>query len=717
MANPYIVGALHFAKPEQYYRSSHITADVLEGGNPLVRVTGARRIGKSWFLQWIEEMAHKERYVCVRDNLMNVPGMTAFVQRLWDKLPDSIRKSCPTAEQLAREGRLSKFLSTVSKVVEDKGRALALLLDEEESFGRWTQRDREVLSDAFFSHRGVRVVLAVSQSFSRNLKVVLGDPSWFLGELVEVSPTLAELQDSDADNLIRQTQSMRPVDVSDELCAQIRVLTNNQPYLLQLVCHRLYDETHHRLQSFEAHFGDDHFREIYQLANDSGFFAEALHKLTNMEKAVLLDIAIGDLGDPRWLPEDQHDAIAELRRFGYIRATESGSQVYAPAHGLWQQWLNAWGGEERKKLVPWPRSVLAPTPFEHFDLHVRSVSARKWEVTCLDSPAGQSNQPVSVSPKLTSQARKALNDLAGLRADQLRMDPRFFCKLGKELGNLLLPSSIKGPGSPRKLLLKSLNILRPKRRTTSPEPILRVRLRLPPGSTQAYPCEAAYCDDPGLGWCACNSRLSLVRFVPLPSSCQIPARTGPLRVLLAHSKEPPGVDPSNYRSEWETIKDAARAALDAGRVEIVAELANTTKANLRHHVARDRPHVVHLIAHGRPGIVQLDGPVTSTQLAKIFEGSSVRILVLVVCDSVQVGYAVAAVGVPAVVAMQGAPIDQFGPEFSRHFYATLCQGRSVDESMRDARARLAIWPSKGKGPDPAGWCVPVLYSRIPDGCV
>ena len=88
-----------------------------------------------------------------------------------------------------------------------------------------------------------------------------------------------------------------------------------------------------------------------------------------------------------------------------------------------------------------------------------------------------------------------------------------------------------------------------------------------------------------------------------------------------------------------------------------------------------------------------------------------------VCDSVQVGYALAESGMPAVVAMQSEPSDQFATEFSRHFYEPLSQGRSIDEAMRSARDRLAVWPSKGKGPDPAGWCVPVLYARIPDGCV
>jgi hypothetical protein len=66
----------------------------------------------------------------------------------------------------------------------------------------------------------------------------------------------------------------------------------------------LYDETHRRLQSFETHLhaADGHFREIYQRANDAGFFTEAFTKLTDLEKAILLDINVGALGDPRLLP-------------------------------------------------------------------------------------------------------------------------------------------------------------------------------------------------------------------------------------------------------------------------------------------------------------------------------------------------------------------------------------------------------------------------------
>ena len=85
------------------------------------------------------------------------------------------------------------------------------------------------------------------------------------------------------------------------------------------------------------------------------------------------------------------------------------------------------------------------------------------------------------------------------------------------------------------------------------------------------------------------------------------------------------------------------------------------------------------------------------------------------CNSVQVGRVLATVGVPAVVAMQGVISDQFATQFSGSFYKPLSQGRSLDEAILTARDALTTWPSAAH--DPAGWCIPVLYSRIQDGCV
>jgi hypothetical protein len=716
MANPFVVAAQHYPQPDSYYRTAPAPADVLESRNPLVRVTGARRIGKSWFLRHVEAQAPAGNYLPLRAGLAAVESLADVVYKLWQRLPPALQVQ-PAADAYAGRGGLSRFLEDVDRRLEQEGRELVLLLDEEEAFARLASQDRSVLdqlSDAFYDNPRVRVVLAVSQLFSRTLSEVLRESSWVLGDFEEVNPFMAELCDAEADRLIRQTQSSRPLEVDDDLCARIRCLTNNHPYLLQLACFRLYDRSTHRLKPFEPHFhgADGLFREVYRGANDAGYFREVLAKLTDLEKILFLDMAAGVLGDARRLSPAEHEALSELQRFGYVCAGGADHHTYVPSHDLWAHWLRVTGDDERKKLPAGLRPVHRPPPVQTFDLLVRGAGPGSWEVACLDSPAGQSDAQLLSSTALSTAAVQARTALKTQTVSDLVLNTAFG-RLGEELGRQLVPAGTGGEGGIEHLLKESLKRVLAAQASNTPA-VLRIRLRLWPGdAAHDEPWEACCCPTLNPPWLSLHPRIWLCRFLPHPAPAIAPGRTGPLRILLAHAEAPSGMPSLDYAGEWATIRAALRPALESGRVE-VEELLHATRDGLQQQIADRTPHVVHLTAHGLPGKVYLaDGEWSVAEAADCYRGSSVQLAVLCVCRSVRLAGALAGVGVPCAIGMHALLTDQFAQRFSRAFYEALGAERTVDEALLAARDAVAM--EKVGQEATAAWAVPVLYSRRTDG--
>jgi hypothetical protein len=352
------------------------------------------------------------------------------------------------------------------------------------------------------------------------------------------------------------------------------------------------------------------------------------------------------------------------------------------------------------------------------DLQVRDTGPSDWEVACLDSPAGQSAEPVLAPSALSPAARQARRNLEQQVVNDLEMDADFI-QLGIELGRQLLPSSAGTGGNVASLLEQSLGSLHAAVQASNTRGVLRLRLRLHPEAAHDVPWEAAFCPAPKVkpGWLAVHPDLAMVRFVPLPVPCALPPCTDKLRILLCHAMAPANMPSLDYKGEWAAIHQALGPARVAGQIDLVEELLDVTEARLRQKLQTLRPHLVHLTAHGEPGKLFLaDGGHSAAKVADIFHGQPVRLIVFNVCHSVRVGRAVAAAGIPCVVAMHCEISDQFAVRFSERFYgALLGQGRSVDEAMLAARDGLVSWPD-AKQP-PAAWCVPVLYTRLREGYV
>jgi tetratricopeptide (TPR) repeat protein len=219
----------------------------------------------------------------------------------------------------------------------------------------------------------------------------------------------------------------------------------------------------------------------------------------------------------------------------------------------------------------------------------------------------------------------------------------------------------------------------------------------------------------------------------------------PLRVLVVDSA-PRGLPRLDGQLEASDISRALAGVVAQGRVEVEtlehATLSGTLNA-LREAAAANPPrpfHVLHWIGHGyvdavtganqllfeddEGGVDRVDG----ARLASVLVGSEIRLVLLNACHSAApateglvatpaaettrgIAEVLLTTGIPAVVGMRVAVMDDTARRFAREFYAALADGRGVDEAVLDARI-LVMGRASGVSAEVG---VPVAYLRSGSG--
>ena len=211
-----------------------------------------------------------------------------------------------------------------------------------------------------------------------------------------------------------------------------------------------------------------------------------------------------------------------------------------------------------------------------------------------------------------------------------------------------------------------------------------------------------------------------------PPSTAPPPRRGPLHVLVALA-EPRDAAPVAARQEAAAIRAALQPLVRAGlaRLEV---LASTSPASLHRRLSTGRVDVLHFVGHGafdereRTGslfLVDARGrslAVDTDRVLRLLAGRALKLVVLNACETGRGGRAdflrgvapaLAAGGIPAVLANQYKVLDASATAFARHLYWALAKGHDLGAAAREARVAV----SYAKGAEPMDWAVPVLYAR------
>jgi hypothetical protein len=336
--------------------------------------------------------------------------------------------------------------------------------------------------------------------------------------------------------------------------------------------------------------------------------------------------------------------------------------------------------------------------------------------------------------------------LAYLAGKQITL--RNLAALGKQLGECLLPT-----GPIRELFKDAC-------RHAGEDRGVRLRLILADHALKQYPWEYAYIDllgdgtDSLRGFLALNKSISFVRHEPLPIPHPTPraivASLAELPMLIAAASP---VDASSLNVDDEIqIIEGVLSDFDLAGVRIVPKIArDATRDELNQALlAAGSAYIFHFAGHGTLGTQRDDfnrgmdkesgyillledhiskkGDLVSAEdLARHLQGAGVRLAVLGACHSgarsatypwAGVAGALAASGIPAILAMQYEVVDTQAITFSRAFYAALGLGLSLDEAVWSGRAAM-LETTSGELDAVVNveWGVPVLYSRLPDGAL
>lgn len=246
----------------------------------------------------------------------------------------------------------------------------------------------------------------------------------------------------------------------------------------------------------------------------------------------------------------------------------------------------------------------------------------------------------------------------------------------------------------------------------------------------SLPWELARAD---AGWIALGERPIVVTRPVAPVAGSVPtAFERPLKVLFVvgcdvHDRQ---IEPAME------IVSVLRQDLDSDGMDVVVSwVLDASLESIEEEVKRFGPHVVHVVAHGRGtegGVVELRDvdrakldpvPVDAKGLFAALRHRLPPVVVVNACDSggagtrgvgsaanAPFGLALARLGVPQVVAMNGRIADAAARPFTRVFYRALVAGLPVGQAVAKARVSGVALNVTGA----VDWARPVLFGADPE---
>lgn len=218
-------------------------------------------------------------------------------------------------------------------------------------------------------------------------------------------------------------------------------------------------------------------------------------------------------------------------------------------------------------------------------------------------------------------------------------------------------------------------------------------------------------DDPAKG--PLGVTIPILRTLEMPAVPQLRPVDGTLRILTVLSS-PADVERIDVKQEWEVLEQALGDRVELRSVEPRLD-------RLDEKLRESEWHILHFVGHGLVDdgggalvLVKADGSAQNVgrdQLGVFLPQSSLRLIVLNVCDGARPGgwdmfsgvaQTLLRNGVPAVIAMRQIISDKAAIAFAQSFYQALASERPLGTALLEARKRLYR-------DFQTEWGVPVLY--------
>jgi DNA-binding CsgD family transcriptional regulator len=307
---------------------------------------GTRRVGKTSLLrQAASDLAPLGAYVDLMQAAASDGGQTTLDEgrlvRLLRRELSRLARASPAlaATQPAWDrdaGGLCAWLEDAVWAWEEQGATVTMLWDEAELLMRLAAPSLMRLRAVVQGGVGLRLALSASKGLAAINDTWRDEGSPFLFGFRTCA--LGGLSDSAADALIRRRGA---VAASQEAAAHIRDATGNHPYLLQLLCDRLFAAGRLRLPTRADLLLDDRLADLFRLD---------VAQLSPGERALLLAagrrgaLRPAELGEAAGIDQELAERFAAgLAQTGQLRLREG---AWAAGSLLLEQWLRGRGGLE-----------------------------------------------------------------------------------------------------------------------------------------------------------------------------------------------------------------------------------------------------------------------------------------------------------------------------------------------------------------------------------
>lgn len=416
MRNPYVTGP--YVTGNNHYGRHALIDFLLHGEGRAYWVVGNRRIGKTSLLRELERLALTDGWLVPL--VWDMQGCNSFAA-LGRYLADAARDSAARFEALGlsetalQEEDALVLLGILRRQAMRVGRELLLLCDETEVLINIARQEPEAmqrLHAQLTGGAGLRVVATsthriyllhdVCRDWATSSFLAGFDMSWTLGGLERVA----------AEALITQAQA--PADervaAAPETVTTICKATNNHPFLIQMLCARLFGDGDLRAVN------DDDLRVDPALA---GFFAYDFRQLTDADRRLMLAIHSAGLADPATLADgstrsDLSQRLHNLVALGYLRRVEGRVAVG-------NAFLAAWLAAEAEKLPSAPpsqtsdaalRTALRHQQRQDLDSLVTQLNARRARLVELELV--RAREFLAVAPQVLDEIEQLQTEIAEL---------------------------------------------------------------------------------------------------------------------------------------------------------------------------------------------------------------------------------------------------------------------------------------------------------------
>lgn len=340
MKNPFIAGS--WVRGENFFGRKKLIDEILRGGRNYLWIAATRRFGKTSLLKQIEwlttEGAYANEFVSLFWDLQGSRDIAGLKETLLESVEDASERFADIGVHVDDlEGRdIFESLRILKRSARAKNLNLLLLCDEAEELINVEKNNPEVLPKLRrIFQRGENLVTVLTATKRLGALENSSNPQTSPFLYGFVPPVyLSRLEDKEAKRLIGLGH------FAPAVVAEILAKTNNHPYLLQLICRRL----------FECH---DLPRVIEEVSHDdmiAHFFAVDFQILRAEEKEILLHLlqnqllTLPDLQNK--IGESQENLIEKLYgllQSGIIKQEESHYRI---SNYFFEQWLQ----REKDKL-------------------------------------------------------------------------------------------------------------------------------------------------------------------------------------------------------------------------------------------------------------------------------------------------------------------------------------------------------------------------------